>query len=190
MGDPAPFVAELAQAAPELIYAWYSGSSAVTFIKAYHEFGLSNSIPLVTSGFTVGEDVRPAEGDAALGIRNSLHWTPLLDNQENKAFLEAYQARSGRQADVYHVQGYDTGRVIVEMLNTVEGDTTNVDKLVEVLSGIGFNSPRGPFALDVHSQAPRQNMYLLEVQEVDGSLENVVLGSLGEIVDPGDDSKG
>ncbi len=190
MGDPAPFIAELAQAAPDLIYAWYSGSSAVTFVKAYHEFGLSNKIPLVTSGFTVGEDVRPAEGDAALGIRSSLHWTPLLDNEENKAFVDAYQSRTGKQPDVYHVQGYDTARVIVEMLNTVEGDTTNVDKLIEVLAGIGFASPRGPFALDAHSQAPRQNMYLFEVREVEGSLQNVVLGSLGEIVDPGDDSKG
>jgi branched-chain amino acid transport system substrate-binding protein len=190
MGDPAPFIAELADAAPELVYAWYSGSSAVTFVKAYHEFGLSGHIPLVTSGFTVGEDVRPAQGQAALGIRNSLHWAPLLDNAENKTFTKAYKERTGREADVYNVQGYDTGRVIVEMLNTIEGDTTNIDKMIEVLGGISFNSPRGPFALDANSQAPRQNMYLREVQEVEGALQNVVLGTLGEIVDPGDDSKG
>jgi branched-chain amino acid transport system substrate-binding protein len=62
--------------------------------------------------------------------------------------------------------------------------------MIETLGGISFASPRGPFALDTNSQAPRQNMYLRQVQEVDGSLQNVVLGSLGEIVDPGDDSKG
>ncbi len=190
MGDPAPFIAELAEARPDLVYAWYSGSSAVTFIKAYHDFGLSGTLPLVTSGFTVGEDVRPAQGEAALGIHNSLHWAPLLDNEENKTFKQAYQERTGQDADVYTVQGYDTGRVIAEMLNTVEGDTTNVDKMIEVLSGISFKSPRGPFALDAHSQAPRQNMYLRQVQEVEGVLQNVVLGSLGEFVDPGDDSKG
>ena len=190
MGDPAPFIAELAQAAPDLVYAWYSGSSAVTFIKAYYEFGLSGQLPLVTSGFTVGEDVRPAQGEAALGIHNSLHWAPLLDNQENKIFKKAYQERTEREADVYNVQGYDTGRVIVEMLNTVAGDTTQVDKMIEVLGGISFNSPRGSFALDANSQAPRQNMYLRQVQKVDKTLQNVVLGSLGEIVDPGDDSKG
>jgi branched-chain amino acid transport system substrate-binding protein len=190
MGDPAPFIAELAEAEPDLVYAWYSGSSAVTFVKAYHDFGLSGNLPLVTSGFTVGEDVRPAQGEAALGIHNSLHWAPLLDNEENKRFQQAYQERTGRDADVYVVQGYDTGRVIVEMLNTVQGDTTNVDKMIEVLGGISFKSPRGPFALDTNSQAPRQNMYLLQVQEVDGALQNAVLGSLGEIVDPGDDSKG
>ena len=190
MGDPAPFITELAEAKPDLIYAWYSGSSAVTFVKAYHDFGLSGALPLVTSGFTVGEDVRPAEGETALGIHNSLHWTPLLDNDENKTFLKAYQERTGRAADVYNVQGYDTGRVIADMLDTVQGDTSNVDKLIEVLGGISFKSPRGPLALDAHSQAPRQNMYLFQVQEIDGSIQNAVLDSLGEVVDPGDDSKG
>jgi len=190
MGDPAPFIAKLAEAEPDLVYAWYSGSSAVTFVKAYHDFGLTGTLPLVTSGFTVGEDVRPAQGEAALGIHNSLHWAPLLDNEENKAFLAAYRERTEREADVYNVQGYDTGRVITEMLDAVEGDTSNVDKMIEVLGGISFASPRGSFALDANSQAPRQNMYLRQVQEVEGSLQNVVLGSLGEIVDPGDDSKG
>lgn len=190
MGDPAPFIAELAQAKPDLIYAWYSGSSAVTFVKAYYDFGLSGQLPLVTSGFTVGEDVRPAEGEAALGIHNSLHWTPRLDNPENQTFLKAYTERTTKEADVYNVQGYDTGRVIVDLLNTVQGDTSNVDRMIEVLGGVSFKSPRGPFALDAHSQAPRQNMYLLQVQEINGALENAVLGNLGEVVDPGDDSKG
>ena len=190
MGDPAPFVAELASADPDFVYAWYSGSSAVTFVKAYHDFGIGDTIPLVTSGFTVGEDVRPAQGEAALGIYNSLHWTPLLDNPENKTFTAAYEERTGSPPDVYSVQGYDTGRVIVDMLTAVQGDTTNVDPMIDSLSGISFKSPRGPFALDANSQAPRQNMYLFQAQEINGKLENAVLGNLGEIVDPGDDSKG
>lgn len=190
MGDPAPFIAELAQAAPDFVYGWYSGSSAVTFVKAYDEFGLKGTVPLVTSGFTVGEDVLPAQGEAALGIYNSLHWVHLLDNPENQTFTAAYRERTGKEADVYNVQGYDTGRVIVDILKAVGGDTSNVDKMIETLGGIRFNSPRGPFALDPKSQAPRQNMYLCQVQEVDGKINNVVIGNLGEVVDPGDDSKG
>ncbi|HMQ54844.1 MAG TPA: ABC transporter substrate-binding protein [Anaerolineae bacterium] len=190
MGDPAPFIAELAQVAPDFVYGWYSGSSAVTFVKAYHDFGLGNTVPLVTSGFTVGEDVLPAQGEAALGIHNSLHWVPRLENPDNQLFTAAYRERTGKEADVYNVQGYDTGRVIVDILNAVGGDTSDTDKMVETLGGINFNSPRGPFALDSNSQAPRQNMYLCQVQEVDGNISNVVLGNLGEVVDPGDDSKG
>jgi branched-chain amino acid transport system substrate-binding protein len=190
MGDPAPFITELADAAPELIYCFYSGGAAVTFMKAYGEFGLAGQIPLMCSGFMVEEDVLPAQGDAALGVRSGLHWALLLDNPENKKFTAAYKERTSKEANVFSVQGYDTGRVIVEMLNKVQGDTSNVDKMIEALGGISFASPRGSFALDAATQAPRHHIYLREVQTVDGVLHNVVTDDLGEIVDPGDDSKG
>ncbi len=190
MGDPAPFIAELADAAPDFVYSFYSGGAAVTFVKAYGDFGLTGNIPLMSSGFMVEQDVLPAEGDAALGVRSGLHWALPLDNPENEAFKTAFTERTGNEANVFGVQGYDTGRVIVDMLNAVEGDTSDVDKMIESLSGISFNSPRGPFSLDTNSQAPRQKIYLREVQDVGGTIQNTVIADLGEIVDPGDDSKG
>jgi branched-chain amino acid transport system substrate-binding protein len=114
----------------------------------------------------------------------------VLDNAENNAFKAAFEERTDRPADVFAVQGYDTARVIAEMLNAVEGDASDTDAMIEALAGISFASPRGPFAIDTNSQAPRHNMYLREVQEVDGTLHNAILENMGEIVDPGDDSLG
>lgn len=190
MGDPAPFIAEIQAADPPMLFAFYSGGAAVTFVQAYGEFGLSANIPLVCAGFTVEEDVLPAQGDAALGARSGLHWALLLDNPENKAFTAAYNKRTGKDANVFAVQGYDTGRVIVEMLNTLEGDTSDVQKMIDVLPGISFKSPRGAFRLDANSQNPAQHIYVREVQEVDGTLHNVVKEDLGEIIDPGNNSLG
>ena len=87
------------------------------------------------------------------------------------------------------MQGFDTGRVIVEMLNRTEGNT-EVDKMIEALDGISFDSPRGPFKLDANAQAPEHKEYVREVQEVDGVLHNVVIEDLGLVKDPGDDSMG
>lgn len=190
MGDPAPFMAELADSGADLVYSFYSGGAAVTFVQAYSDFGLSGQLPLLCAGFMVEQDVLPAQGQAALGTYSSLHWAQLLDNPENQTFTAAFQEKVGREADVFAVQGYDTARVIVEMLNAVQGDTTNVDNMIESLSGISFASPRGPFTLDPNSQAPKHNMYLREVQEVDGALNNVVIDNFGEIVDPGTDDMG
>lgn len=188
MGDPAPFMAELADSGADLVYAFYSGGAAVTFVKAYHDFGLE--IPLIGAGFMVEEDVLPAQAEAALGIRNALHWSLLLDNPENTAFKTAFKARAGREPDVFAAQGYDTARVIAQMLDMVEGDTSNSQAMIDTLAGISFNSPRGPFALDANSQAPKHNIYLRDVQEVEGGIHNVILENFGEIVDPGDESKG
>ncbi len=189
MGDPAPFMAQIADAAPDLVYTFYSGGSAVTFVKAYSDFGLKGQLPLLTSGFMVEEDVLPAQGDAALGIRSGMHWSYMLDNPANSRFKEAYKARTDSDANVFAVQGYDTARLIVEMLNEVQGDTSNPDKLVETIPGIRFDSPRGPFALDETSHNPAQHIYLREVREVAGELRNAILDDLGIIADPGDQSR-
>ncbi|MGH2593111.1 MAG: ABC transporter substrate-binding protein [Anaerolineae bacterium] len=190
IGDPAPFITEIANADVDFLYCFYSGGQAVTFLKAYGEFGLAGKLPLLCAGFMVEEDVLPAHGDFARGVRSGLHWALYLDNPENTKFVDAYTAKyNNRTPDVFAVQGYDTGRAIVEMLKRTQGDTT-VDKMIEALDGISFASPRGPFALDTNTQNPKHHIYLREVQTVDGAPHNVVLADLGEIVDPGDDSKG
>jgi branched-chain amino acid transport system substrate-binding protein len=189
IGDPAPFITELAGQVADFLYCFYSGGQAVTFLKAYSEFGLAADLPLLCSGFMVEEDVLPAHGDTALGVQSSLHWALGLDTPENAAFKTAYQKRFNVLPDVFAVQGYDTGRVIVEALNATEGDTDS-QRMIDALDGISFASPRGPFMLDAATQAPRHHMYLRTVRTVDGAPHNAVVDDLGEVVDPGDDSKG
>ncbi len=190
MGDPAPFISEIKNANPPMVYCFYGGQAAANFIKAYGEFGLSGKIPVVADGATVGEDVLPAEGEAAFGIYSGLHWALLLDNPENKAFTKAYKERTGRDANVFAMQGYDTARVIVEAVNTLEGDTSNTDQLIEAIAAVKFNSPRGEFKFDPQTHNVINHVYLRQVQRVEGELHNVVLQDLGEYPDPGDDSKG
>ncbi len=190
MGDPAPFITEIQGADPPMVFCFYSGGAAVTFVQAYGEFGLSGNIPLVCAGFTVEEDVLPAQGEAALGAQSGLHWALLLDNAVNKKFTAGYKERAGKDANVFAVQGYDTGRVVAELLNAVQGDTSDVNKMIDVMPGISFDSPRGPFQLDAKSQNPTQHIYVRRVEDVGGALHNVVIEDLGAFTDPGDDSLG
>ena len=190
MGDPAPFITEIQGLDPPMVFCFYSGASAVAFVQSYGEFGLTDNIPLVCAGFTVEEDVLPAQGTAALGALSSLHWSLLIDNPINKRFTSAYKNRTGKDANVFAVQGYDTGRVIAELLIAVQGDTSDVSRMIEYLAGISFDSPRGPFNLDSQSQNPSQHIYVRRVDEVDGALHNVVIEDLGAFTDPGDNSLG
>jgi branched-chain amino acid transport system substrate-binding protein len=190
MGDPAPFITEIQKASPDFLYCFYSGGAAVTFLKAWGQFGLAGKIPLLGSGFMVEEDVLPSLGDTAVGVKNGLFWAYGLDNADNKKFKDDYKKKTGKDANVFAVQGWDTGRVIVEMLNKLQGDTSSVDKMTQALGGITFSSPRGTFALDANTQAPKQHIYLREVQKGADGIHNAVLSDLGEFSDPGDDSKG
>ena len=190
MGDPAPFITEIRGADPPMVFCFYSGGSAVTFVQAYGEFGLSGNIPLVCAGFSVEEDVLPAQGEAALGTRSGLHWSLLLENPANAKFTTAYKEQTGKDANVFAVQGYDTGRVITEIIDAVQGDTSDVNGMIDSVSGISFDSPRGPFTFDHRSQNPTQHIYVREVQKVDGTPHNVVIEDMGAFTDPGDNSLG
>ncbi|GAB4432458.1 MAG: ABC transporter substrate-binding protein [Chloroflexi bacterium OHK40] len=193
IGDPAPFLAEIQAAAPDFVYSFYSGAAAVTFVKAYSDFGLTGSIPLAGSGFMVEQDVLPSHGSSALGIKSALHWALTLDNAENQAFVAAFAQRelpSGNKgANVFAVQGYDTARLIVEALNAVEGDMSRTDDLIGAFGSAAFPSPRGAFKMDSTTHNVINPIYIREVQEVNGTIANVVLTSVGEVPDPGDNSK-
>jgi branched-chain amino acid transport system substrate-binding protein len=193
IGDPAPFIAEIRDAAPDFLYSFYSGAAAVTFLKAYADFGVSSEVPLAGSGFMVEQDVLPALGEAALGVKSCLHWALTLDNPENKAFVEAFAQREipggNKWANVFAVQGYDTARLIVEGVNAVEGDTSRADALSEAFGNVSFASPRGAFKMDPATHNVINPIYLRDVQNVGGNITNVVLQTMGEVPDPGDDSK-
>jgi len=171
---------------PEAIFAFFSGSDAVNFIKQFSEFGLAKDIKITCPGFLVEQDVLPAQGNAALGAISCLHWALTLDNPENKAFTDAYKAKYNKDADVFALQGFDTARVIVDALNKVQGDTTNKDAFLAAIRQVKFNSPRGPFSFDQATQNPVQYIYFRQVKDVGGKLQNVVLSKTDQpVVDPG-----
>jgi branched-chain amino acid transport system substrate-binding protein len=190
IGDPAPFITEIQKAAPDFLYCFYSGAASIAFLKSWGQFGLAGKIPLLGSGFMVEEDVLPSLADTALGVRTGLHWAYGLDNAENKNFKDAYKKKTNKDANVFAVAGYDTGKLIVETLNKLNGDTSSVDKLIEAMGSITFKSPRGTFSLDKKTQAPSQHIYLREVKKGADGLHNAVTSDLGEFPDPGDNSKG
>ncbi len=188
MGDPAPFMSTIQEVDPDLVMVFYGGSAAVAFVNAYDEFGLKGEIPLTGSGFFTMEEVLPAMGSSAEGHIGGLHWAWGLDTPANNEFKEQFREHTGQEANFTGMQGFDTARVIAEMMDELGGDTSSVDQMIEVLPTVSFTSPRGPFTLDKDTQAPKQHIYIREVREVNGRYHNIPIEDTGPIVDPGDDS--
>ena len=92
------------------------------FIRDYAAAGLKGRIPLYGSGFLT-EGVLDAAGPAADGIMTTMHYSDSLDTPRNKAFRTGLcEGLQGMQPDVYAVQGYDTGLLLVQGANAVKGD--------------------------------------------------------------------
>ena len=66
-------------------------------------------------------------------------------------------------ADVYAVQGYDTGLLLAQALQKVNGDFKDQAGMIAAMNGMQINSPRGSWVMS-EAHNPIQNIYLLVFQ--------------------------
>ncbi len=161
---------EIASLKPDAVACFFAGAGAAKFIRDYAAAGLKGRIPLYGSGFLT-EGVLEAAGPAAEGIITTLHYSDSLDTPRNKQFRLAYAKTFRLQPDVYAVQGYDTGQLLVQGATVVKGNLNNKQALYKALESAVIDSPRGKWTMS-KSHNPIQDMYLRVVEKG----ENKVIG--------------
>jgi branched-chain amino acid transport system substrate-binding protein len=147
---------------PDAVFSFFAGGGAVKFVKDYAAAGLNKTIPLYGSGFLT-DGTLEAQGDAAKGMKTTLHYADNLDNPANKAFLTAFRAKTKQDGDIYAVQGFDSAALLDIGLSAVGGDDKARDKMVEAMAKAKIDSPRGPLSFN-KAHNPIQNIYLREVR--------------------------
>ena len=156
-------LSEIAALSPDCVFAFFSGGGAIKFLKDYEAAGLKGKIPLYGPGFLT-EGVEEAAGTAAEGIKTTLHYASDLDNKENQKFRKDYQAAFGANANVFSVQGYDTGSLLLQASAAVGGDVESTVDVIEAMETSRVpDSPRGPWSMS-KAHNPIQNIYLRQVQ--------------------------
>src|SRR5829696_1009696 len=147
---------------PDAVFSFFAGGGAVKFVKDYAAAGLKDKIPLYGTGFLTDGTIE-AQGEAANGMRTTLHYADNLDNPANKAFLEAFKKRTNLDGDVYAVQGYDSATLLDIGLAAVGGDAGARDKMIAAMESAKIDGPRGPISFSkAHNVV--QNIYLREVR--------------------------
>ena len=164
------YLTEIAALKPDAVYTFFSGGGALKFIKDYAAAGLQGKIPLYGPGFLT-DGVLAGAGAAAEGIKTTLHYALSLDNPVNVKFREAFQKMTGREADVFAVQGYDAASLLAHGLTAVKSDIGAKKALYAAMESATIDSPRGKFTLS-KAHNPVQDIYLRQVK--DG--KEVVLG--------------
>ena len=158
--DFGPYLGRIKSSGADAVYVFYAGGEAINFIKQAHSFGLSDVMKITGAGWTTSPLFIPAQKEAALGFTGILNYVPSIETKENIEFQRAYKDKFGRIASEFAVQGYDTGRMIVEALQSLSGETTNKELLAEELSKVSIIGPRGPLTIDPKTNNVIQNMYI------------------------------
>jgi branched-chain amino acid transport system substrate-binding protein len=179
-------VQRVRDANPEAVYIFVPGGGQPAAIgKALVDRGLA---PPDTKIFAQGELTHPealeSMGDTASGIITTYHYTLERDDPQNDEFVAAYrEANNGRSPDLFSIGGYDGMHLIYEVLKATDGDATG-EALVEAAKGMSWQSPRGPVSIDPETRDIVQTVYIREVQDVDGELQNVIIHEIPDVKDP------
>ena len=163
------YLTEIASIKPDAVFVFFAGGGSVKFVKDYDAMGLKGKIPLIGSGFLT-EGTIEAQGEAADGLFTTLHYADTLDNPKNKAFRAEYLSLYNKPADLYAVQGYDAGQLIIQAVEATKGNTADKKALIKAMEGVEIDSPRGSFHFS-KAHNPIQNIYLRKVENG----ENVVV---------------
>lgn len=155
-------LSEIAALRPDAVFAFFSGGGAVKFVKDYAAAGLKDTMPLYGPGFLT-EGVTEAQGEAAEGIKTTLHYSSELANSVNVRFKEAYLKATGRKANVFAVQGYDSASLLLQAAAVVGGDVDATEDVIHALENTRIpDSPRGPWQMS-KAHNPVQDIYLRQV---------------------------
>ena len=92
-----------------------------------------------------------------------MHCSDSLDTPRIKKFRLDYVKSYNTQSNVYAVQSYDTGLLLIQSANAVKGDLSNKAALYKSLEGVTIDSPRGKWTMS-KSHNPVQDIYLRHVE--------------------------
>ena len=169
---------EIAALKPDAVACFFAGGGAVKFIKDYAAAGLKDKIPLYGSGFLT-EGVLDAAGPAAEGIITAMHYADSLNTPRDNAFRLEYAKAFRSQPDVYAMQGYDTGLLLIQGANAVKGDLSAKPALYQALEGATIDSPRGKWTMS-KAHNPIQDIYLRRVENKENKVISVAAKALAD----------
>lgn len=158
------FSAELTQVSaskPEAVFIFYPGALAVSFVRQYHQAGLSDKFPLYSTNSIEGGLVN-AMGDAAVGATAGDTWTPGVTNPQSKQFVAAFKAKYKRSPSAYAAFSYDTAILLDAAVTSLKGNVSDHKALSRAIKNAKFSSVRGDFRFG-NNNYPVQSYHIFKI---------------------------
>ena len=108
-----------------------------------------------------------------------MHYSDSLDTARNNAFRTEYAKMFKAQPDVYSVQGYDAGLLLLAGAKAVNGDLSAKPALYKAMEAAVIDSPRGRWTMS-KAHNPVQDMYLRRVEKGGNKVIGVAAKALSD----------
>ncbi len=158
-------ISTLQAANPDALFAFYTGGIGVNFVRQLRQAGLMGKLPFFSDSL-IDATTLPALKTQAVGAIYGATWATILENPQNKKFVESFQAKYKRLPSEYAVNGYDAAYLLDTAVRKVKGKVSDHKALTAAIKAAGSEFPtvRGKFAFNKNNM-PIQNYYAFQVVE-------------------------
>src|ERR1700722_1003200 len=182
--DFSPFLQRARDLQPDTLFVFVPAGQAGTFARQFSERGLDKSgIKLIGPGDIADDDDLPSTGDALLGVVTAGIYSAAHPSQLNKDYAAAYKKATGHRANFISVGGYDGMNAIYQALKATNGNP-DADTVVGAIKGMKWESPRGPISIDPRTRDIVQNVYIRQVEKVNGEPWAIEFATFEAVKDP------
>lgn len=106
--------------------------------------------------------------NALVGMEGfTVYYHELPDNEINDWLVEEHKKRFNEPPDLFTPGGMTAAIAIVEALKKTEGDT-DANKLIEMMEGMTFDTPKGPMTFREEDHQALQTLYSITLEEREG----------------------
>ena len=169
--DYAPEIAQIRASDADTVYYFLPGGMGISFMKQYAGSGVEKDV--MGPAFSFDQGILGAIGDAAVGVKNTSHWSKDIDNEANKKFVADFEAEYGRLPSLYAAQGYDTALLLMSAME--KADVKDTEAFQAALEEADFDSVRGKFSF-APNHHPIQDIYMREVVKEGDVVTNKIIG--------------
>jgi branched-chain amino acid transport system substrate-binding protein len=166
--DAVDFSAYLTKMKPaDCTYFWVFGNGAAPFVKQYNDYGLEAPLVMAMCNNFSEPQLRDL-GELGVGMVGGDFYTPEIDNELNKAFVEAYKAKwDGEYPAPQAYGGYQAVQLFLAGVEATGGDTTPA-ALIEAMSTISLDMPAGKMTMQPYKDGfiPTRDWYIQKTEQV------------------------
>jgi branched-chain amino acid transport system substrate-binding protein len=182
------YIQRVRDAKPAILFIFLNASGGgAQLLKDIQQAGIIKSgIKVVATGDIVDEYINPTIVNPPIGLITTFNYSRMHNSALNRQFVAAFHAAQGDNdgPDFNAVQEFDALHAVTIVADALHGDFSDPDKVMSVVRGMKFESPRGPFAIDPSTRDSVQNVYLRHLDLVKGQLENIEFETVPMVKDP------
>lgn len=165
--DYVPFLSQIPSDV-DAIFAHFNGADSNRVLTTIRELGFTCDI-LGASTLTDEHILSQLDKDAALGVYSALHYC--ATSEASADFVAKFEKAYGFVPSYYAMEVY-AGLQMLEAGLQIAGGVDDIDAFTAALRSANVETSKGVITLDEYNN-PVQDIYIRQVQEVDGVLANV-----------------